>query len=320
MRRGTLDLLACPSCRGGLRLKEEVIPDRGIGTGRLHCTGCDAEYPVERGVPRLIPSEAPVERWDEWEEKQQLGLQEYEAEASDRNESFGDVAAEFGAFCALTGTILDVGCGISASPPYAILPPGSFYVGVDPLDSGVEREFEFVEGVGEQLPFRNAVFDRVVAATSLDHFAAPVAVLAEIRRVMKPSGALGIWIGVLDVGYFEKMYALPSLRDPEARRQVIESLRSGDLGHIAALAWRHGVANRSRSVLLRLRRLIRRPLPVAKVFEERARYHFHFYSEPEIYELLRDCGFDVVRRRLVEDSVHGNSLFVIASPSQPGVG
>lgn len=53
MRPSLLDLIACPGCRGGLRL--EGSPEEGeVLDGRLECGGCGASYPVRGGVPRFV--------------------------------------------------------------------------------------------------------------------------------------------------------------------------------------------------------------------------------------------------------------------------
>ncbi len=45
--RELLSILACPVCKGGLLLKE-----RESG---LYCKKCDYLYPIEEGVPVLLP-------------------------------------------------------------------------------------------------------------------------------------------------------------------------------------------------------------------------------------------------------------------------
>lgn len=54
MTRRLLDVLACPRCRGDLRLGEELDHDAPIEAGTLVCTGCACRYPIERGVPQLL--------------------------------------------------------------------------------------------------------------------------------------------------------------------------------------------------------------------------------------------------------------------------
>ncbi len=48
----------------------------------------------------------------------------------------------------------------------------------------------FVEGLGEDLPYRNDAFDTCVIAATLDHCADPQKVLAEAHRCVKPGGCL----------------------------------------------------------------------------------------------------------------------------------
>ena len=41
-----LDLLACPVCKGALALPSDAA---------LHCAACKKDYPVQDGIPDLVP-------------------------------------------------------------------------------------------------------------------------------------------------------------------------------------------------------------------------------------------------------------------------
>jgi LSD1 subclass zinc finger protein len=45
--RDLLDILVCPVCKGPLSLEEEA--------SRLVCAGCNVGYPIEDGIPNLLP-------------------------------------------------------------------------------------------------------------------------------------------------------------------------------------------------------------------------------------------------------------------------
>ncbi len=63
-----------------------------------------------------------------------------------------------------------------------------------------EREYEFVQGMAERLPFRGDAFDVVLFATSLDHIVDIRAAMREAARVLKLTGELAVWISVFDPG------------------------------------------------------------------------------------------------------------------------
>jgi SAM-dependent methyltransferase len=72
---------------------------------------------------------------------------------------------------------------------------GRLRVGIDPLtstyfDRSDESEAEVVTGAGERLPFASESFDVAISLNVLDHTAAPVDVLSEINRVLRPDGEL----------------------------------------------------------------------------------------------------------------------------------
>lgn len=58
MKLRLLDYLACPDCAGDLRLERslEKDPDGEVLEGSLRCGQCHRLFPIQRGVPRLLPA------------------------------------------------------------------------------------------------------------------------------------------------------------------------------------------------------------------------------------------------------------------------
>jgi ubiquinone/menaquinone biosynthesis C-methylase UbiE len=99
-------------------------------------------------------------------------------------------------FGGLTGTVIEIGAGTGANLAY--LAPGVRWVGVEP-NSAMRRYVEraaghsradavLVEARAEALPFRDAAADAVISTLLLCSVEDPGAVLAEVRRVLKPGG------------------------------------------------------------------------------------------------------------------------------------
>ncbi|RZN37386.1 MAG: Trm112 family protein [Methanophagales archaeon ANME-1-THS] len=58
MKRELMDILACPICKGDLELSITEEDERGeIVHGSLYCKKCDERYPIEDGIPNLLPPE-----------------------------------------------------------------------------------------------------------------------------------------------------------------------------------------------------------------------------------------------------------------------
>jgi uncharacterized protein YbaR (Trm112 family) len=55
MRRELLDILACPVCKGDLKLEVTEENEEEIVSGKLICTSCGTEYPIEDGIPNMLP-------------------------------------------------------------------------------------------------------------------------------------------------------------------------------------------------------------------------------------------------------------------------
>jgi uncharacterized protein YbaR (Trm112 family) len=55
MRRQIIPLLCCPVCKGDLLLTITKENDTEIVEGNLHCETCNVDYPIEEGIPDLLP-------------------------------------------------------------------------------------------------------------------------------------------------------------------------------------------------------------------------------------------------------------------------
>ncbi|MDD1706878.1 MAG: methytransferase partner Trm112 [Methanoregulaceae archaeon] len=55
MKRSILPLLCCPVCKGDLTVNVDKGDDREIIEGKLHCLSCRVDYPIEDGIPDLLP-------------------------------------------------------------------------------------------------------------------------------------------------------------------------------------------------------------------------------------------------------------------------
>ncbi len=92
------------------------------------------------------------------------------------------------------GRTLDLGCGTGRNLP--LYPSHVCAVGVDPGHDGLSRarrrapDALFVRAAAEALPFRDGVFDTVVAGLVLCSVSDPSRALAETRRVLRPDGEL----------------------------------------------------------------------------------------------------------------------------------
>ena len=55
MKRDLMDILACPMCKGELTLEVDSQDGDEIVAGSLRCAACDEQYPIEDGIPNLLP-------------------------------------------------------------------------------------------------------------------------------------------------------------------------------------------------------------------------------------------------------------------------
>jgi uncharacterized protein YbaR (Trm112 family) len=52
-----MDVLVCPVCKGKLELKVEEEGKGEVVKGSLRCAKCNVVYPIEDGIPNLLPQD-----------------------------------------------------------------------------------------------------------------------------------------------------------------------------------------------------------------------------------------------------------------------
>ena len=55
MKEDLMEILACPVCKGELELKEKKKKGDEIIEGTIRCKKCDVDYPIEDGIPNMLP-------------------------------------------------------------------------------------------------------------------------------------------------------------------------------------------------------------------------------------------------------------------------
>lgn len=55
MKRDMMNILCCPVCKTDLQLKAKKEEGDEVMEGSLNCPKCSFDYPIEDGIPNLLP-------------------------------------------------------------------------------------------------------------------------------------------------------------------------------------------------------------------------------------------------------------------------
>lgn len=55
MRHDLMEILVCPMCKGDLTLTVDREEGDEIVEGKLVCSQCNETYPIEDGIPNMLP-------------------------------------------------------------------------------------------------------------------------------------------------------------------------------------------------------------------------------------------------------------------------
>lgn len=211
MHRTTLDLLLCPRCRTDTPLKLAVEDQTAAGDiirGRLHCAGCDADYPIAGGIPRFVAVEENYcgnfgFQWQRWKDIQ---IDRRSGHNLSRDRFFRDSRWE--PHWLKGKLILDAGCGAGRFADVAAS-CGATVIACD-LSDAVDACREVTADQGGRveclqasvldLPFRDGVFDAIYCMGVIQHTPDPMKVMSSLPTFLKPGGKLaynfyeeGLW-------------------------------------------------------------------------------------------------------------------------------
>jgi SAM-dependent methyltransferase len=206
MKTRLLDFIVCPACQGTLVLQPgaRTAPNGEVIEGALPCQGCGRNYPIVRGVPRLLPATLSLDKqktaeafgW-EWQHFTELH-QEYEAQFLDwvwpiQPQDFKNKV------------VLDAGCGLGRHS-YLVAGFGAREViGID-LSDAVDVAYRHIGGLANahviqadiyHPPFRTTgtrQFDFIYSIGVLHHLPDPRGGFMSLTRLLKPDGTIFGWV------------------------------------------------------------------------------------------------------------------------------
>lgn len=208
MKHSLIDIIACPSCKSKpLSLTSQERDNGDIIDGELTCGDCKSTYFIQNGIPRLLPKSGnndlnqkgrlyrkwlhsfdQLQRWRQQVKKTHRyksgEMENYRDKLYKRTlDLIGDINAN--------DPILDVGCGDGSLK--RLIENDVNYVGLEPVIPDEESyDFEFVQGWGEYLPFKNNSISECFIYQTLDHCISPEKLIQEAHRVLRTDGHLNI--------------------------------------------------------------------------------------------------------------------------------
>ena len=178
--KNLLNILRCPVCKDKLKITSD----------NLTCNQCNAFYPIEEGIPNMMPEfldkaiHVSVSNWENIY---------YDDLISKRNpkmlQSIDKPLIEYS-----KGNVLEVGCG-NARLANILEKKGCTYIGIDPVyDMLNQGRFKgvnnLVRGVGEYLPFQDDSFDTIIGGYHSFKYIKLDNAYPECSRVLKKGGLL----------------------------------------------------------------------------------------------------------------------------------
>src|SRR5436190_9753303 len=200
MKRDLVKVLCCPDCAGNLVLHDTVATGTDVEMGALSCAACGTDYPIVRGIPRFVESDAYVGsfsyEWNRWNTVQLDSANGGHESEDTFREKTGFTPTD------LQGKlVLDVGCGAGRFLDVASR-WGATVVGVDlsfAVDAahrsmGARPNVSVVQADVNRLPFRPQTFDAIFSLGVLHHSRNTREAFLNLPPLLKDGGDIAVWL------------------------------------------------------------------------------------------------------------------------------
>jgi SAM-dependent methyltransferase len=205
MHTWLLDLLACPECRGPLRLDATERNGAAVTTGTLTC-GSGHVFAISNGVPRFVKHELNADQartrdsfGDEWTRlypEHGHSTPEWQAERDIFLEYTRSLPSEYRG-----KLVLDAGCGNGRYAKLAndwgakvVCVDISSAVEIAQANVGTRPDVAVVQGDLFKLPFRTELFDIIYSIGVLHHTPDALGAFKSIQPLVKPGGFFSIFM------------------------------------------------------------------------------------------------------------------------------
>jgi uncharacterized protein YbaR (Trm112 family)/SAM-dependent methyltransferase len=203
-----LEVLACPRCGDDLGLHDAVIEGQDVRSGRLACTTCSADYPIQQGVPCLLPgaaSHAPTRQGfsEQWTLRQQGAFRIDHQYGADYHRWARYVVGHCSPALDASDWVLDAGCG-SGALTNALVDIGvpAQVVGMDFQDdiylsaarAGDKENLHFVHGDVLHPPFKKEAMRLLASHGVLHHTIDTERAFASVSSLVMRDGTMSVWL------------------------------------------------------------------------------------------------------------------------------
>ncbi|OFY20723.1 MAG: hypothetical protein A2W98_01260 [Bacteroidetes bacterium GWF2_33_38] len=196
MKKDLIKIICCPISHKDLNFVSIIENAEGeISSGKL-ITESGVEYFIENGIPNLIPYNPIFEKEDDRKNLYKTVSEPYVSIlhkiGMDSNKIAQMDSLRFAIYsktkklCAehISGRVLEIGAGGN----YLKEEFKNAYNEWISLDYDLRSDSIDIRGDGQNLPFKNEIFDTIISIDVLEHVPNPEKFVSEIFRVMKPNG------------------------------------------------------------------------------------------------------------------------------------
>lgn len=209
MKEKLVPYLVCPDCKQSLSLSIVEADGQEIERGELLCPSCSKSYPIVRGIPRFVSTDAYVKNFSfQWNTHRTTQV--------DSIAGHSESCKTFQTKTGLTDSelkdklVLDVGVGTGRFMEVANS-LGAEVIGID-LSYAVDAAYmnmgrrvgiHVVQADVFRLPFRSDTFDAIYSIGVLHHTPDTSKAFACLPPLLKQGGTIAIWVYV-DAGLYSQ--------------------------------------------------------------------------------------------------------------------